>query len=91
MVKEAKKILVRKINSTQNEGRFKTKIFWKFVQSKTIFKEHILNIIDNDGNIQTDNLVKAELLNSFLNSVFTIDTCEIPEFEKRTAGGLQLC
>jgi hypothetical protein len=48
------------------------KIFWKFIQSKTKSKENIPCIMDENGELQTDNKIKAELLNKFFQSVFTI-------------------
>jgi hypothetical protein len=41
------------------------KIFWKFIQSKTKSKENIPCIMDENGELQTDNKIKAELLNKF--------------------------
>ena len=44
-----------------------SKVFWKFIQSKTKTKinEKIQTITDEEGNIQTDNNIKANLLNTF--------------------------
>lgn len=62
------------------------KIFWKFIQSKTKSKENIPCIMDENGELQTDNKIKAELLNKFFQSVFTIEdtTQGIPIFPPRT-------
>ena len=62
-----------------------SKIFWKFVQSKTKAKEDIQCIIDDSGEIHSENLKKAELLNTFFTSVFTDENEDnMPEFETRT-------
>ena len=62
-----------------------SKIFWKFVQSKTKVKEDIQCIIDDSGEIHSENLKKAELLNTFCTSVFTDENEDnMPEFETRT-------
>ena len=46
------------------------KIFWKFIQSKTKSKENIPRIMDENGELQMDKTIKAELLNNFFQSVF---------------------
>ena len=63
-----------------------TKVFWRFVQSKTKFKESIQCIIDDNGEIHTENKCKAELLNSFFQSDFTNEPEKdtIPTFNSRT-------
>jgi hypothetical protein len=43
-----------------------SKIFWKFIQSKTKTKENIPCIIDEKGEINTDDRIKAELMNKFV-------------------------
>ena len=42
-----------------------SKIFWKFVQSKTKTKEDIQCIIEENGEIHSENKEKVELLNTF--------------------------
>ena len=62
-----------------------TKLFWKFVQSKTKVKESIKCIKDSDGEVYSDNRKIAEELNNFFKSVFTKeDDANIPEFDLRT-------
>ena len=62
-----------------------TKLFWKFVQSKTKVKESIKCIKDSDGEVYSDNRKIAEELNNFFKSVFTKeDDANIPEFDSRT-------
>ena len=62
------------------------KVFWRFVQSKTKIKESIQCIIDDNGEIHTENKCKAELLNAFFESVFTNEPEKdtIPTFNSRT-------
>jgi hypothetical protein len=57
-----------------------------FIQSKTKSKENIPCIMDENGEVQMDNKIKAELLNKFFQSVFTIEdiTQGIPIFPPRT-------
>jgi hypothetical protein len=49
------------------------KIFWKFIQSKTKSKENIPCIMDENGEVQMNNKIKAKLLNKFFQSIFTIE------------------
>jgi hypothetical protein len=46
------------------------KIFWKFIQSKTKSKENIPCIMDKNGELQMDNKIKAELLNTFFQCIY---------------------
>jgi hypothetical protein len=63
------------------------KVFRRFVQSKTKIKgSNIQCIIDDNGEIHTENKCKAELLNAFFQSVFTNEPEKdtIPTFNSRT-------
>jgi hypothetical protein len=82
-VRQAKYEYERSIATNMKEDN---KIFWKFIQSKTKSKENIPCIIDENGEVQMDNKIKAELLNKFFQSVFTIEdtTQGIPIFPPRT-------
>ena len=61
------------------------KVFWRYVQSKTKVKESIQCILDENGEVHTDNGTKAGLLNNFFQSVFTKEPdCEIlPTFNSK--------
>ena len=63
-----------------------SKIFWKFIQSKTKTKENSPCIIDEQGEINTDDRIKAELMNNFVQSVFTVevDSQNAPTLDQRT-------
>lgn len=67
------------------------KVFWRYVQSKTKVKENIQCIIDENGELYTDNENKAELLNKFFHSVFTHeqDVNNLPPFNQRTNSKLE--
>ena len=82
-VRQAKYEYERSIATNMKEDN---KIFWKFIQSKTKSKENIPCIMDENGELQTDNKIKAELLNKFFQSVFTIEdtTQGIAIFPPRT-------
>ena len=62
------------------------KIFWKFIQSKTKTKEKIPCIIDENGELHTEDKIKAELMNDFFQSVFTVesDRQNAPTLHQRT-------
>jgi hypothetical protein len=63
-----------------------SKVFWRFVQSKTKIKESVQCIIDDNREIHTEHKCKAELLNAFFQSVFTNEPEKdtIPTFISRT-------
>jgi hypothetical protein len=50
------------------------KIFWKCIQPKTKSKENISCIMGENGEVQMNNKIKAELLNKFFQSVFAMET-----------------
>ena len=67
-----------------------SKLFWKLVKSKTKVKEDIQCIIEETGEVHSENKEKAELLNNFFSSVFTQeDVGNIPAFENRTNSSLE--
>ena len=82
LVKKAKFIYEKNIASKAKDD---TKIFWRFVQSKTKVKVNLQCLLDNNGVIVTNDREKAELLNSFFCSVFNKEEEQsMPEFEDRT-------
>lgn len=67
-------------NKIALEVKTNPKQFWKYVRSKTKSKGKINDLEDVDGNIVTDDLQKAEILNNHFASVFTQeDTSYFPE------------
>ena len=81
-VREAKRRYEKKVAGSIKSN---PKAFWKFVQSKTKVKEEIPSLKDDQGYIVTDYYRKAELLNTFFKSVFTVETPDdIPDFPLRT-------
>ena len=67
-----------------------SKHFWKLVKSKTKVKEDIQCIIEETGEVHSENKEKAELLNNFFSSVFTQeDVGNVPAFENRTNSSLE--
>ena len=60
------------------------KTFWSHVKEETKSKSNIGDIKDKHGNIKTEDVDKAEILNDFFASVFTVEgNEEMPEFEKK--------
>ena len=60
------------------------KSFWSFVKGETKSKSNIGDLKGNDGNIVTDNIDKANVLNDFFASVFTREgNSEIPNFDDK--------
>ena len=61
------------------------KPFWKYVRTKMKTKEIIGNLQDNNGQVNTGNLEKAEILNKFFTSVFTKESLtNLSDFPVRT-------
>ena len=64
-----------------------SKAFWKYVQSKTKTRESVGNLADDRGEIVTEGIKKATILNEFFTSVFTKEnTSEMPSFNSRCEG-----
>lgn len=82
--KDAKKAKVEYEKRLAENINTNNKAFWNYVQSKTKTRETIGNLIDNNGNLQTENKSKCEILNKFFGSVFTKENIDIlPEFEHK--------
>ena len=79
LAKKQKEISIAKTIKTN------PKAFYQYVASKTKTKEGVSNLIKKDGTLTNSDLEKAETLNNFFSSVFTIeDKHNIPEFSLRT-------
>ena len=64
-----------------------SKAFWNYVQSKTKTRESVGNLIDDRGEIVTEGIKKATILNEFFTSVFIKEnTSEMPLFNSRCEG-----
>ena len=60
------------------------KTFWSHVKEETKSKSNIGDIKDQHGNIKTEDVDKAEILNDVFASVFTVEgNDEMPEFEQK--------
>ena len=67
------------------ESKENPKRFWKYIKSQTKSKGKITELADKDGNLTTDDLQKAEILNNHFASVFTKeDINNIPDFSNRS-------
>ena len=67
------------------ESKTNPKLFWKYVSNKTKTKGKIVDLLDDNGEIITDDFTKSEILNNHFASVFTNeDLSSIPEFNNRT-------
>ena len=66
---EANRLVIKAMyeyeRSTAINMKKESKMFWKFIQSKTKTKENIPCIIDEKGEINTNDRIKAELMNIF--------------------------
>ena len=73
------------------EAKKNPKKFWSYVKRKTKVKESIPEIITSDG-VATDDLSKAEALNSFFASVFVDEPMseQMPELEDKQIN-VELC
>lgn len=60
------------------------KPFWAYVKEKTKSKTGIGDIVDKDGKVNTEDSDKADVLNEFFASVFTVEgNSEMPNFRHR--------
>ena len=58
--------------------------FYKYASSKTKVRQGISDLDKPDGNLTTSDKEKAETLNSFFRSVFTVEESESPAVQKST-------
>ena len=69
-------------NKIASEIKENPKQFWKYVSRKTKSKSKIASLLNSDGDLKTDDLSKAEILNKQFASVFTKeDTSSIPSID----------
>jgi len=62
-----------------------SKILFNYVSSKTKPKEAVSNLITPSGDLTNDDKGKADVLNNFFASVFTVENVNnIPSFDCRT-------
>ena len=60
------------------------KAFYKYASSKTKVRQGISDLEKPDGTLKISDKVKAETLNSFFSSVFTVEESESPAVQKST-------
>ena len=60
------------------------KSFWSHVKEETKSKSTIGDLRDKDGDLKTEDQEKANILNDFFSSVFTVEgNSELPDFEQK--------
>jgi hypothetical protein len=64
--------------------------FYRYVNSKLVFKSGIGVLKDDNGVFIYDDATKAKLLNDFYSSVFINDNNRVPEFDSRVDDGCEL-
>ena len=85
---------IRKMNKNKENKIAKNiktnpKAFYQYIASKTVKREGIYNLINEDGELTNNDQEKCEILNKFFNSVFTIEeTSDIPNFEYENINAL---
>jgi hypothetical protein len=69
------------------EAKTKPKAFYAYAKAKLSVHEGIADLVDKDGNVITNDIGKADLLNSFFCSVFTKENTDVmPDFAQRIDG-----
>ena len=62
----------------------KPKVFWSYIKSKSKTRDKICDLMQEDGELTSNNKEKAEVLNKFFSSVFTREnTDNVPEMPDR--------
>ena len=85
---------IRKMNKNKENKIAKNiksnpKAFYQYVASKTVKKEGIHNLINENGELTNNDQEKCEILNKFFHSVFTIEeTTDIPNFNYENINAL---
>ena len=80
------KVAILKFDSTQEEKILKANnlgAFYKFVNNKIGNKSSIAPLKTSSGNLLTSDLDRANLLNDYFQSIFTLDNGIIPQFLSR--------
>ena len=77
-----KKLKKEKENKIAKNIKLNPKAFYQYVASKTVKREGIHDLINNDGNIVSNDKEKCDILNSYFSSVFTVeDTNDLPTID----------
>ena len=70
------------------EAKSNPKSFWKYVRSKSQVKSGIGDLKDNMGHTVSDDKSKADVLNNFFASVFSIENGQLPSFDEEIDNGI---
>jgi len=89
---KCRSVYIKYVISRENELIEKGNLgsFYRYVNSKLVFKSGIGVLKDNDGVFIYDDETKANLLNDFYSSVFITDNNVLPNFPSRVADDCEL-
>ena len=80
--KRIKLMKQKKENKIAKEIKCNPKAFYQYIASKTIKKEGVSELVNNEGNLTSNDEEKCSILNNFFGSVFTQeDICTAPTFD----------
>jgi hypothetical protein len=80
LIRKAKRNLERKL-ATENNGN--NKPFYAYLKAKTKNRSPVGPMKDDQGNVVSDKMIMAEMLNSYFGSVFTVEGSEeVPAAEE---------
>jgi len=80
LCREFEKDIAKNVNSDP-------KAFWRYTNSKLKSRPKLIDLVDEDGKLTSDDNKKAELLNNLFTSVFTEeDTIKIPKHDTNHTG-----